>query len=142
MRQLQKRLAAKILKCGLDKVWIDPNDEKVRKAITRSDIRRFIKEGSIKKIKVKKIKVKKKKKKQRAGSRKGKFTARTGKKTAWLKIVRPQRRLLKKLKDENKIDIKYYRKVYLLIKGGKFRTKKHMLSYLKENNIMIKGEKK
>jgi large subunit ribosomal protein L19e len=44
---LQKKIAAKILKCGEGRVWIDPKNEKVKTAITRNDIRRFIKEGII-----------------------------------------------------------------------------------------------
>ena len=47
---LQKKLAAKVMKCGVNKVWIDPKNEKVKQAITRRDIRRFIKEGIIKKF--------------------------------------------------------------------------------------------
>ena len=37
---LQRKLAAKVLKCGENRVWIDPKNEKVKQAITRRDIRR------------------------------------------------------------------------------------------------------
>jgi len=133
---LQKKLASKILKCGVNKVWIDPKNEKVRQAITRRDIRRFIKEGAIKKLKDKEKAKKLRKKQQRIGSRKGKRRARLGKKTRWLKIVRPQRKLLKELKISNKIDSRTYRRVYKLVKGGVFRSKARLLSYLKENNLL------
>ena len=44
----QKRLAAKILKVGINKVWIDPTKaEEVSRAITRDDIRHFVSDGSI-----------------------------------------------------------------------------------------------
>ncbi len=33
----QKRMAAEILKCGMDKVWIDPDEiEEVSKSITKA----------------------------------------------------------------------------------------------------------
>ncbi len=129
---LQKKLASKILKCGKNKIWIDPKSDKVRQAITRRDIRRFVKEGIIKKLPDKKTRKTKKKRQQNIGSRKGSKGARLGKKTAWLKIVRPQRKLLKQLKNEKKIDPSVYRKTYRLIKGSQFRSKAHLLSYLKE----------
>ena len=44
MSSTQKRLAAKVMKCGVGKVWIDPTSVKVKQAITRSDIKGFIKE--------------------------------------------------------------------------------------------------
>jgi len=139
---LQRKLAAKILKCGVEKVWIDPKNEKVKQAITRRDIRRFIKEGVIKKLPdKKKAKRKTKKRQQRTGSRKGSRGARVGKKTMWLKVVRPQRRLLKELKEKGKLKPLVYRKVYKMIKGNAFRSKAHLLSYLKDKEL-LKSEKK
>ena len=39
----QKRMAAEILKCGLDKGWIDPYEmEEASKATTKDDVRRLI----------------------------------------------------------------------------------------------------
>lgn len=137
---LQKKLAAKILKCGVNRVWIDPKNVKIRQAITRRDIRRFIKEGVIKKLPTKKRKMKIKRKQQKTGSRKGAKGARRGKKTGWLKIVRPQRRLLKELKDKNQLKPLAYRKVYRLIKGNAFRNKQHLMIYLKEKKFLRKGK--
>ena len=46
----QKRMAAEILKCGQNRVYIDPYlIEEVKMAITREDIRNLIKEGIIQK---------------------------------------------------------------------------------------------
>jgi len=46
----QKTMAAKIMKCGLSKVWIDPSRiSDIADAITSADIRRMIKSGMIKK---------------------------------------------------------------------------------------------
>ncbi len=140
---LQKKLAAKILKCGVEKIWIDPKNEKVKQAMTRKDIRRFIKEGVIKKLPNKKKPKRKIKKKQqrRTGSRKGSRKARVGKKTEWLKVVRPQRRLIKELKEKGKLKPHVYRKIYKMIKGNAFRSKAHLMSYLK-NKELLKEEKK
>jgi large subunit ribosomal protein L19e len=139
---LQKKLAAKVLKCGINRVWIDPKNEKVKQAITRRDIRRFIKEGIIKKLPAKKKKNKLKRgKQQRMGSRKGAKGARRGKKTSWLKIIRPQRKLIKELKDKNQLKPHAYRKVYRLVKGGMFRSKAHLTTYLKDKKLLKKGAK-
>jgi len=135
---LQKKLASKVMKCGANRIWIDPKNDKVRQAITRNDIRRFIKEGIIKKIPEKKPKKKVNKKQQKTGSKKGTFGARAGKKTGWLKIVRPQRKLIKELKDQKKISVAVYRKTYRLIKGRQFRSKAHLLLSLTEKGHMKK----
>ena len=47
----QKRLAARIMKCGVTRVWIDPTRIKdAQEAITGQDIRRLINDGIIKKL--------------------------------------------------------------------------------------------
>lgn len=138
---LQKKIAAKILKCGENRVWIDPNNAKVKQAITRGDIRRFIKEGIIKKLPEKKRAKHEEKRQQKIGSRKGAKGARIGKKTEWFKVVRPQRKLLKELKNKGQLKPHAYRMTYKLIKGNFFRNKSHLMSYLKEKDL-IKEEKK
>lgn len=133
---LQRKIAAKILKCGENRIWIDPENEKVKQAITRKDVRRFVKEGIIKKLPIKKIAKNFEKRQQRMGSRKGAKKARMGKKTEWLKIIRPQRRLLKELKLNKKIDIRTYRETYKLVKGNVFRSKAHLSLYLKDKKLL------
>lgn len=133
---VQRNLAAKILKCGAEKVWIDPKNEKVKQAITRRDIRRFIKEGVIKKIPAKKAKTKEIKSQQKAGSRKGSMISRLGKKTDWLKVVRPQRRMLRELREKKQLKPFAYRKIYKMIKGNAFRSKAHLMSYLKDKELL------
>ena len=138
---IQRKLAAKILKCGTDKVWIDPKNEKVKQAITRRDVRRFIKEGVIKKIPDKKVEKERKWRQQKAGSRRGSRSTRLGKKTDWLKVVRPQRMLLRELKIKGRLKLLAYRKVYKMIKGNAFRSKAHLMSYLKDREL-LEDEKK
>jgi large subunit ribosomal protein L19e len=138
----QRKLAARILKCGIDKVWFDPSAaQKINAAVRRSDIMRLIKEGLIKKLKEERarkgeVRIKRK----RAGSRKGPKYARLpkGKKTNWLKVVRPQRELLKKYKE--KLPEGMYRKVYKLIKGNMFRSKAHLISYLRSHGVKIESD--
>lgn len=138
---LQKKLAAKILKCGVNRVWIDSEDEKVKQAITRKDIRRFIKEGAIKKLPLKKSLKHEEKRQQRTGSIKGAKGARIGKKTEWLKVIRPQRKLLKELKDKKQLQSHAYRRIYKMVKGNVFRSKAHLMLYLKEKKLIKEGSK-
>ena len=47
-----KRIASRLLKCGITKIWIDPKRiNEAKKAITREDVRKLIKQGIVKKIK-------------------------------------------------------------------------------------------
>ncbi len=137
---LQKRLAAKILKVGEKKIWIDPSKLKeVADAITKEDIRELIERGIIRKKteigqcrkKARILHEKRKKGRRRGpGRRKGKKTARTGKKEMWINKVRAQRKFLKKLK--GKISTSIYRKLYRMIKGGFFRDIAHLKLHLKK----------
>jgi large subunit ribosomal protein L19e len=138
---LQKKIAAKILKCGENRIWIDPTSTKVKQAITRKDIRRFIKEGFIKKLPEKKRAKQREKSQQKIGSRRGAKGARIGKKTEWFKVVRPQRKLLKELKEKEQLKPHAYRMIYKLIKGNFFRSKSHLNSYLKEKDLIKEGKK-
>ncbi len=146
----QKRIAARILKCGISRVKIETSKE-VEDALTRQDIRNLIRKGLIKKVQKKgaaRIKTKKKLKQKRKGRRMG-MGSRTGskktrnpKKRAWIKTVRPLRRLLRDLRDSEKIDSKDYSKLYLKVKGGTFRNKKHLLLFLKDHELLKTQSKK
>lgn len=145
----QKRMAAEILKCGENRVWFDPYlIEDIKMAITREDIRNLVKEGVIQKRYKKGISKSRKnirherKKKGRArglGKRKGKKTARTPKKKAWMKKIRPQRRELKKLRDRKLITPATYRKLYKNAKGGMFDSVAQMNRYIKERELLRRG---
>ena len=44
----QRRLAGELLKCGSERVWLDPEQlDKIAQAITREDIRKLIADGVI-----------------------------------------------------------------------------------------------
>lgn len=140
----QKRLAAKIMKVGLDRVKI--HDEKeVSEAITREDVRGLIASGSITKARkrgscrqLSRIRKTQKKKDRRGGEgrKKGALFSRKNKKEQWMKRVRPLRKLLRELRDGGRIARSDYRKIYSMVNGGNFRNKKHMLYYLREREII------
>jgi len=145
----QKRIAAEILKCGINKVYFDPYFiEDIKLAITREDIRNLIKEGAIKKkykIGISKYRKKirhERKKKGRArglGKRKGSKYARTPRKRAWIKRIRPLRRELKKLRDRKLITTATYRKLYKNAKGGMFTSVAQLNRYIKEKELIRRG---
>jgi large subunit ribosomal protein L19e len=117
-------------------------------AITRDDIRSLIKEGAIRKkydkgiSKSRKNRRHQRKKKGRArglGKRKGKKTARSPKKKAWMKRIRPQRKELKKLRDRKLITRSTYRDLYKKSKGGMFNSVRQLNRYIKENDLMRRG---
>jgi large subunit ribosomal protein L19e len=145
----QKRIASKILKCGISRVKIKA-DKKVEDALTRNDIRELIKNGLITKIqkkgtskfRTKKIlKQKRKGRRKGMGSRKGTKHARSPAKSKWIKNIRSLRKLLRELRDSGQIEKTVYRKLYLRIKAGAFRNKKHLLFYLKDHELLKKKGK-
>ncbi|RLG69672.1 MAG: 50S ribosomal protein L19e [Candidatus Iainarchaeum archaeon] len=138
-----REIAAQLLCVGKTRIYIDPTQlGRVKEAMTKEDIRALIKERVIKKRKdaeqsrarARKLREKKKKgRKKGEGKRKGKYSARNNPKENWMRNVRAQRKLLKKLKEENPELFKKvsYRDIYRKIKGGFFRGKKHLESYIK-----------
>jgi large subunit ribosomal protein L19e len=80
---------------------------------------------------------KKKGRRTRAGSRHGTYNARSGhKKRRWIKSIRALRRLLSELKENGQIEHKTYTEFYPRIKGGEFRNKKHILTYLDDHDLL------
>ncbi|HIP16571.1 MAG TPA: 50S ribosomal protein L19e [Methanothermococcus okinawensis] len=142
----QRRMAADILDCGIDRVWIDPDQlDRVKMAITKDDIRQLIKEGVIVKkqkkgissARAKKLKEQKKKGRRRGpGSRKGAKGARTPQKRKWINTIRPLRRMLRELRDSGMIDRSTYRMLYRKAKGGVFRSRSHLRLYLEEHGLL------
>jgi large subunit ribosomal protein L19e len=143
---MQKRMAAEILKVGLHKVWFDEEDlEEIGGAVTREDIKRLINRGSIQKIqsigtsraRANKIMRQKEKGRRRGhGSRKGAKHSKVSKKSRWIKTIRPIRQRLKELRDSGSIEKSVYRKTYMMAKGGVFKSKAYLESYLKEHKMM------
>lgn len=145
----QRRMAAEILKCGENRVYFDPYlIEDISLAITREDIRNLIKQGVIQKKYKKGISKYRKnfrherKKKGRArglGKRKGTKHARTPKKKAWIKRIRPIRRELKRLRDRRLITTANYRILYKNAKGGMFNSIAQLNRHIREKELIKRG---
>ena len=138
--RLQRRLAAQILDCGVNRVWIDPNAlDEVAAAATKEDVRELIERGLIKRkpvqgvsrARINKRRAQKRKGRRRGhGRRKGKKTARLSRKRAWILRVRALRKRLRELKHQNVIDRRTYRILYRKVKGGEFRSVSHLNAYI------------
>ncbi len=138
----QRRLASDILKIGKNRVYFDPSNlDEIKEALTKEDIRKLIRDRIIQKKPIKGIsksrfirylKQKRKGRRQGEGSRKGKSTARLSRKRKWIMLVRSQRNLINELRDKNIITKRTYRELYKKIKGGFFRSRKHIKLYLSE----------
>lgn len=146
----QRRMAADILKCGKNRVWMDQDRlDEIAKAVTKEDIRLLAKGKAIKASQKKGISSsrknyvasqKKKGRRRGHGSRKGAKYARMPKKQRWIKTIRPIRAYLRSLRDNKKINPTVYRKYYMKAKGGEFRNKHHLQTHLTSDGI-IKEEK-
>ncbi|MHA1344842.1 MAG: 50S ribosomal protein L19e [Candidatus Heimdallarchaeaceae archaeon] len=144
----QRRLAAKILKVGINRVKIDPDSlYDLSLAITREDVKRHIDDGDIRKRKIQGVSrgraravAAKKRRGQRigVGSRKGPKYSRLSKKDRWIGKIRAQRKFLKQLRDEGYVDTKTYRQLYLQSKGGLFRSVRYLRNYIAEHGLSKK----
>ena len=143
-----RRIAASLLKCGEGRIVLDPNEDKrISEALTREDVRGLIKAGVVRRKAIKGVSrnrarerhLKRKKGRGRGpGTRRGKKYSRLPQKEAWMARVRSQRKLLKELLAEAKLEGKNYRIAYRMVKGGAFKGKNQLLAHLKDAN-MLKG---
>ena len=145
---MQKRLAAQILKCSKNGIWLDPNKlGEIKEAITKLDIKNLIRNNTIRKklstgvskFRLRRKKIQKSKGRQKGlGSRKGSKKARLSKKERWINKIRPQRKFLKILKEKEVINPKTYQDIYLKSKGGFSRSKRHIKGYIEEHGLIKK----
>ncbi len=142
----KRRLAADILGVGVNRVWIDPaRTVDVSSAITREDIKGLIKQGAISakpEIGISRGRLRARALKRKVGrrggpgTRKGASGARAPRKANWIKTVRPLRAKLKQMRKDGVIAEGDYRRLYLMIKGGSFRSKAHLEAHLKEKGVL------
>jgi len=144
--KMQKRIAAEIMDVGKNKVWLDPDrTDEISTAITKDDIRMLIDDGAIKAQTQKSVsrsrarkrdEQRKKGKQSGPGTRKGAKEGRKSEKEEWMGSVRALRRKLKEFRDDGVIDSSLYRDLYNKVKGGAFRSKSHLETYLEERDIL------
>ena len=147
----QKKMAAQILKCGVNRVWVDPRYiDQVSGAVQKSDIREMIEEGLIKaraiqgtsRVRARKLTEQRSKGRRRGhGSRKGSARARLPKKNRWMRTIRSQRRTLKGMREEGTLQASEYRHYYRKAKGGSYRSIAHMKANMEIDGVTIGGEK-
>jgi large subunit ribosomal protein L19e len=137
-----KRIAASVLKTGVQRVWFNPEEaDRIREVMTKEDVRELVKEGIIRKRKphsqskarARRLREKKSKgRKLGQGKRKGRKKVRAQKKKSWVKRVRAQRAMLKELKRKNPKAVEKigYGKLYRMVKGNYFKGKNYLKAYV------------
>lgn len=138
----KRELAARTLGVGANRLRFEPEYmEDVIDAITRDDIRSLVTARTIYIVEKKGTSrgrarakhLKNKKRGRGSGSKKGRKTAREGKKQIWVKKVRAQRRHIKIMKSRGDIDKKAFWSLYKKINGGQVRSLSHLRELVKED---------
>jgi large subunit ribosomal protein L19e len=142
-----RKMSARILKCGVNKVWFNPGEtEKIKSVMTTEDLRALVKEGVVAKAdsnhlsrgRARILRAKKKKGRKRSfGSRKGLKSARMEIKKKWINRTRALREELKKIQKENPKAVEKigYRKLYRMINGNFFKGRAYLKSFVEGKKI-------
>lgn len=138
----KRELIARMLGVGANRVRFEPDQlDDVADSITRENLRALIKNGTIWTVKPKgtsraRAEAKLALRRKRGtgpGSKKGKKTARTGKKEIYVTRVRSMRYYLKVLKDRNDLNRQTYWSLYKRVNGGQVRSLAHLRDLVKQS---------
>lgn len=132
----QRRIAAEVLKCGVNRVWFDPEKQtEIEAAISRADMRSLVEQGFVsarQKNGVSRGRARLLEEKRAyghckgPGRRKGASGARSPSKRQWIQKIRAIRRSLRDMREAGDIDPHLYRVLYRKAAGGQFRSVAHM----------------
>jgi len=127
----KKRLAARVLGIGLERVMFDEAKiDEIKEALTRQDIKDLVKSGA---IKIKDIEGRKRKKRRKTKRRGGKIKKRVGKrKKGYMILTRKLRKTLKSLKKAGVISKERYSKLMKETKAKAFKTRGHLMEVVRK----------
>ena len=137
----KRELIARMLGIGANRVRFEPDKlDDIADSITREDLRSLVKRGTIWTTKVKGTSRGRARTKQAIrrksglgpGSKKGRKTARMGKKSAYVTKIRSLRHHLKVMKDRNEINRQTYWLTYKKVDGGQVRSVSHLRDIVKQ----------
>lgn len=137
----KRELAARILNVGANRVRFEPDRlEDITDSITRENIRSLVKSGAIWTVQPKGSSRGRAIKKRSVwkvhgkgpGSKKGKKTARVGKKGVYVAKTRSMRYHLKVIKERKDISNDMYWYLYKRVNGGQVRSLAHLRELVKE----------
>ncbi len=147
----KRRMAAEVLGVGESRIWIDPDYlDVVADAITKDEIRRLIHEGIIRvkpesapsRVRARKIKAQKRKGRRRGpGSRSGAKHAVVPRKRLWIIRIRAIRKRLRYLRDRRAITVSVYRRLYMMAKGGAFKSVADLERYITAHGLWRRPKK-
>ena len=132
----QRVISASLLKCGVHRVWFDPERiPDIQNAISREDLRALVEEGAIKARQVKGVSRGRARAKtakrsyghcKGPGRHRGAAGARNPSKRQWIQKIRAIRKSLVEMRESGEIDRHMYRLFYRKAAGGQFRNVAHL----------------
>jgi large subunit ribosomal protein L19e len=137
----KRELVSRILGVGANRIRFEPDRlEDVADSITRDNIRSLVKAGAIWTVQPQGTSRGRAAKKRSVwkvhgkgpGSKKGKKTARVGKKAVYVVRIRSMRYHLKVLKERKDITNEIYWQLYKRVNGGQVRSLAHLRDLIKE----------